>query len=351
MKINFYPGPSKVYPQVARFMQEAFEEGVLSLQHRSPQFVEISRKVQQGMREKLGVPNNYTVLYTSSSTEGWEIVNQAFADFEGLHLFSGAFGQKWFDYRKKMLPERTHSLPFSLEDLPPVPALEQPEKTVLHLTQNETSNGTQIPMSYLQSLRQRFPEALLAIDVASSLGGISLNWQQGDIWLASSQKCLGLPAGLGLLIVSEKAAQQARRTEHYNSLPFLLEKMQDLQTTYTPNVLGIYLLSRVLESVKPIDEVARQTSFRAAKWYAFLSEHGYPTLVQNTEVRSQTVIPVKGSPTFVRQCKAAAEEAGFVLGNGYGDWKATTFRIANFPALEEPEIEQLQRFLRHLQLT
>jgi phosphoserine aminotransferase len=33
------------------------------------------------------------------------------------------------------------------------------------------------------------------------------------------------------------------------------------------------------------------------------------------------------------------------LGNGYGKWKNSTFRIANFPAIEEFEITKLKEIL------
>ncbi len=45
--ITFYPGPSKVYPQIARYMQEAFEEGVLSINHRSAECMAITKSAIQ----------------------------------------------------------------------------------------------------------------------------------------------------------------------------------------------------------------------------------------------------------------------------------------------------------------
>ncbi len=39
------------------------------------------------------------------------------------------------------------------------------------------------------------------------------------------------------------------------------------------------------------------------------------------------------------------QKAGFLLGEGYGDLKTTTFRIANFPALRDKEINALRKFL------
>lgn len=62
---------------------------------------------------------------------------------------------------------------------------------------NETSNGTQISNESLAALKLKSPKSLLFIDATSSLGGYNHDISLGDVWLASSQKCFGLPSGLG----------------------------------------------------------------------------------------------------------------------------------------------------------
>jgi len=57
------------------------------------------------------------------------------------------------------------------------------------------------------------------------------------------------------------------------------------------------------------------------------------------------VIAVRETKERVAAIKKAAAEAGIVLGNGYGKDKETSFRIANFPALTDIEIQTLQDFL------
>lgn len=69
-------------------------------------------------------------------------------------------------------------------------------------------------------------------------------------------------------------------------------------------------------------------------------------LINDTAIRSDTVIAVEGSEGDIKAIKSAAQQAGIMLGNGYGDWKNTTFRIANFPAITDGEIETLRQFLR-----
>jgi len=43
--------------------------------------------------------------------------------------------------------------------------------------------------------------------------------------------------------------------------------------------------------------------------------------------------------------KLKAQDAGIVVGNGYGAWKKNTFRIANFPALSQDNFDSLWHFL------
>ena len=72
--ISFYPGPSRVYDEIPRYVKEAHQRGILSLNHRSPEFEELSKKTIALLREKLNIPRTYTVLFASSATECWEMI-------------------------------------------------------------------------------------------------------------------------------------------------------------------------------------------------------------------------------------------------------------------------------------
>ncbi|MCC5944033.1 MAG: alanine--glyoxylate aminotransferase family protein [Bernardetiaceae bacterium] len=345
--LNFYPGPSRVYDEVEAYLSDAYQEGILSIQHRSDAFVAISKQLQQSLRDKLQIPNGYCILYTTSATECWEIINQAYPARQSLHIFNGAFGKKWHRYHTELSSD-CQPFAFDIQERPPLEALPNTQgNALLCLTHNETSNGTKLPDNYLSQLRQRYPEDIIAIDATSSLGGVSLPWGKADIWFASVQKCLGMPAGMALLIVSEKAIDAAEAKPHrYNSLRFLVDKMQDFQTTYTPSVLHIYLLMRLMQQRGSIEQIDARIRVQAQEWYGFLAKIKVKLLVQNPEVRSDTVIAISGDESFVFQTKYMAKEAGIILGNGYGDWAKTSLRIANFPAIADDEIFVLKDFLQ-----
>lgn len=338
--ITFYPGPSKVYPQVADYAADAVREGIVSLNHRSAGFMDIVKETVWLLHDKLAIPADYHIALVSSATECWEIVAQSLTAVASLHPYSqsrpgGAFGKKWAEYAYRIKPPQSLS-----------------EADVLCLVQNETSNGTQVSMDTLAQFRRDFT-ALIAVDAVSSMAGIALDWSLADVWFASVQKCFGLPAGLAVLVYSPAALRQAEaigENAHYNSLLFIHENFSKFQTPYTPNGLGIYLLMRVLQQVPPIAGVDARTKQRAAAWYAFfeqgLADSAFKVLMDDPAIRSDTVIAIAGDEVAIKAVKAAAQQAGIILGNGYGDWKNTTFRIANFPAITDDEIETLKQFLR-----
>lgn len=347
--LTFFPGPSQVYPQIKHYLQDAFEEGILSISHRSDRFNLLSEKTLQLIRNKLAVPDGYEILYTTSATECWEIITQSLTRRRSVHFHSGAFGEKWFHYSKALLPE-SRGIEMPINEALYADYLDvREEDEVICLTQNETSNATQIDFETIAAIRGAFPDKLIAYDCTSSMAGINLPIALGDVWFASVQKCFGLPAGLGILILSPAAVAKANEIndkKHYNSLAIMLENISKFQTSCTPNVLAIYLLNRVLQQVNPIEEVDQLLKTRMKRYESLVQGKNFHFLIDNPEVRSHTVLALKGSAEAVDSIKQEAKNLGILLGSGYGKWKNETFRIANFPAYSEAQVQQLIDFLR-----
>ena len=350
MLLSFNPGPSKVYPEIRQYLAEAHDEGILQMGHRSDRFVQMSKTVVADIKTKLNVPAEYFVYFVSSATESWEILAQSLTRTGSLHFYNGAFGEKWFQMAKALRPASV-AHPFNVPDaldargLPPAAGVE-----LVAVTQNETSNGTQVDATTLQRVSNHYRDALVCVDATSSLGGVNLRYARADVWFGSVQKCLGLPAGLGLLICSPRAVERAKaigHRTHYNALLNLHEKMLNFQTTHTPNVLGIYLLHRVLQQRSALKPVADHLGARAEILYKFFEENfaQWAPLVSNPEVRSQTVLAIQCAAPGLEELKKGALAQGIQLGNGYGAWAKSTFRIANFPQHQDAELVRLQRFL------
>ena len=349
--ITFAPGPSKVYDALPAYLQEAYVQGILSANHRSAVFMNLYRDTEQLFREKLQVPADFTLLFTSSATESWEIISQSLVEQSSYHLYSGSFGKKWLEYAQHILPA-TQGHKLAANESIPVSQLQiGPEVDLIAVTQNETANASQVSMSVLRELAVRYSDKMIAVDTTSSMGGIVFDFSLADVWYASVQKCFGLPAGLGILLLSGKAKEKvARKGERgrYNSLSFMLENAASYQTHYTPNVLGIYLLNRVLQDMEPIAQVDARLRERMASLEKVVAQSStFDLLVDNAATRSTTVLAVSGKEEAIAAVKKAAEKEGMQLGGGYGPLKATSFRIANFPAITDAEFMRLVDFLKN----
>jgi phosphoserine aminotransferase len=348
--ISFYPGPSRVHRELPTYVRDAYAQGIMSINHRSDAFVDMSKRTIGLLKQKLGIPKNYTIFFTSSATECWEILAQSILTDKSYHLYNGSFGQKWFDYTKRIRP-LAEPIPFHVnEPLDPTRLIFDLKDGLLCLTHNETSNGTQVHNHIIKAIKRNNPSYLVAVDATSSMAGVQLDFKSADIWYASVQKCFGLPAGLGVMVCSPQALERARtigERAHYNSLLFMMDMMEKWQTSYTPNVLGIYLLMRVMEKAPPIKAVHETTLARYEQWRDFLKKRKtIQHFVEAESVHSHTVVPVQAAPKVMDTIKRSARKAGLLLGEGYGEFKASSFRIANFPALTQKEVRTLMTFLQ-----
>lgn len=347
--ITFSPGPSKVYDRLPDYFNEAFQQGILSINHRSAVFMDLYRDTEKRIIEKLDIPQDYKLLFTSSATENWEIITQSLVEKASYHFFSGSFGKKWYSFAKHINPSTKAEVLDKNEEI----AVEQLEITedfdIIAITQNETSNATQVKNSTIAAIAEKYPDKMVAVDTTSSMAGIYLDFKLADIWYASVQKCFGLPAGLGILILSPKAIAKAKSKGEYgryNSLNFMLENAYNYQTHYTPNVLGIYFLNRTLEEIPPIHTIQEKTEKRMCQLESIIEKSpSLAFLISNHNTRSRTVLGVSGQEDFIQNIKKSAESKGMQMGSGYGPLKPTSFRIANFPAITEAEFEKLVAFL------
>jgi phosphoserine aminotransferase len=346
--ISFYPGPSRTYDAIPDYVKDGAKTGVLSMNHRSEECMALVKNTIQELRKKLSIPESYTILFTSSATECWEIIAQSLIKDQSIHLYNGAFGSKWFDYTKAIKPNAL-SDSFAVNHTLNPNQLSYDQGDMICITQNETSNGTQVNNAIIRGIKKNNPNHLIAVDATSSLGGIELDFASADVWFASVQKCLGLPAGLALLICSPRAikrSEQVSDTTHYNSLINQVRMIKKYQTTHTPNVLGIYLLYRVMKVVPAIQVIHKRIKKQATEYIKIINRIAYLDLyANNKDVLSDTVITIKSDEATVKKIKTKAKKAGLLLGEGYGSLNATTFRIANFPAIHQKEIKALRSFL------
>ena len=345
---SFYPGPSKVYPEALDYIQDAFDSGIVSINHRSTRFETLYKETIAALQAKWAIPKDYSIYFISSATEAWEIVAQSLVDTSCFHAYNGAFGKKWAHYSQAIVAD-SRVLAFGInESLADIREQIPQDVDTICLVQSETSNGTSQEIK-----RSNFPDALIAVDATSSMGGIILPWLEADVWLSSVQKCMGIPAGMGIMICSPRAVERAKklnRRDHYNDLLLLDENSKLYQTHYTPNILSIYLIHRLTTSLPSLSEIDAMTREKMAKWTIFWEQHakfGFRFLVENPALRLPTVLALQAEPEKIAHIQTVCAQHGIELGKGYGVWKETTIRIANFPSHTLEDIDTLINILSH----
>jgi len=344
--LSFYPGPSKVHPEVLGFIQEAFSNGVVSINHRSERFEVLLKDTLQILHEKWNIPQDYTLYFISSATEAWEIVAQSLIKEKSLHLYNGAFGKKWAHYTNQIIPN-AHSFEFGRnEDFKSVTStLSVKDFDTICLVQSETSNGT--GQTICRSDFDLHEDAIIAVDATSTMGGINLPWPEADVWFASVQKCMGIPAGLGVLICSPKAlerAAQLNKKVHYNDVLLMEENRKLFQTHYTPNVLSIYVLNKLAHLLPNLTVIDQQTWKKASiltDYFSNTNAFHLSFLIENPQLRLPTVFALKVEVEQIKRLQNLCLKNNIELGKGYGEWKDNTIRIANFPSHTLEDFGQL----------
>jgi len=348
VKTNFTPGPSQLYFTVESHVKQAFREGIPSLSHRSKQFEAISAHATQGIRQLLSIPEGFHLFFTGSATEIWERSVQNLVENNSFHFVNGAFSKRYFEiaeqlHKKASKKESPLGHGFADYQIPVGTEL-------IALTHNETSTGVSLPMEFIHGFRDQFPEALIVVDAVSSLPYPSFDFTKIDSLFFSVQKGFGLPAGLGVWIVNDKCIARAESLMSkglnigtYHNLPTLYANAKKNQTPETPNVLGIYLLAKVVEDfhLRGIQTMRRETEYKAAILYNLLDSHPLiSSFVTDKASRSQTVI-VADCGAHVETITKALLEKGMSPGDGYGELKKTQLRFANFPTHSKEQFELL----------
>jgi phosphoserine aminotransferase len=347
--VNFTPGPSQLYFTVADHARQAFKDNIPSISHRSKQFEQIVSETNSGLRELLNIPAGHHIFFTGSATEVWERIIQNLVEEKSFHLVNGSFSKRFYEIaiqlnKKSEKIEAKEGNGF--EDNVAVPASTE----LIALTHNETSTGVSLPLEYIYSFKQKNEKALVALDAVSSLPYPDLDFTKLDSVFFSVQKGFGLPAGLGVWIVNDSCLAKAElllskgiSIGSYHTLPALKANALKNQTPETPNVLAIYLLNKVIQDFlrRGVNALRKETEYKATILYQALEQHPLlSAFVKDKKFQSRTVI--------VAECQAHTErltrflqERGLSPGDGYGPFKKTQLRFANFPAHSKEQYELL----------
>ncbi|MBD3238123.1 MAG: aminotransferase class V-fold PLP-dependent enzyme [Candidatus Moranbacteria bacterium] len=356
--LTFNVGPSKLSQKTKSQIKKAIDLGIYEISHRSEEFSKISKQAITGLRKFFKIPKDYRVFYTGSATDAMEIAVGNCCEQRAYHFTCGVFSEVFAEisqrYNKKVFRDQV--------DFGQLNDYKQAKIDNKHdfvaITQNETSTGVMCEIEDIEKARNKNREAILTIDITSSGGTAPAPIELADIWLFSVQKCFGLPAGLGIMIVSPKAlakanqlSKQKKNLAGYFTFENMLEKMTGkYQTVNTPNVINIYLLAermKVFNQNQGLIGNIKQAQEKYQLLKDFIDQNqAIDYFVQKPRARSYITICLQAAREKIKAFHLACKKNNMILGQGYGELKDKTFRIANFPNISKTEMQNLIEVLK-----
>lgn len=344
-KIYFTVGPSQSFPTLSKHVSAAVKDEIPSLNHRGKEFKNLFGDTVAKLGKLLKIPSTHQVFFVSSALESMERSVQSTVEISSYHVITGSFGKSWMQIAEQ-LGKNVYKAPGVDVGHLIVPK----DVELICITHNDTSTGIEIPMSDIYTLKRKYPKKLIALDIVSSVPYVDIDFSLIDIAFFSVQKGFGLPAGLGVLIVGDKALEKTNQLYKkgisigsFHSFKNLSEKAVDNQTPETPNVFNIYLFNKVLTDMlkQGIQNIRTETLKKAGIMYDFFDGHKtYTPAVSELDLRSKTTLVINTAGDTAKIRKLLSQK-GFEIGAGYGEHKEDQMRIANFPSHSVSEVKKL----------
>jgi aspartate aminotransferase-like enzyme len=329
----FIPGPVDVLPEVL----EAFAHPQIS--HRIQATTDLQKRISDNL-QKLMFTENQIILSTSSGSGIMEMAIRSCTKKRAAVFSVGAFGDRWFKMAEVNGVAADHFK--SEEGQPTTPemveaALETGKYDVVTVTHNETSSGIMNPVYEIGQVIAKYPDVMFLVDTVSSLGGAKVEVDKCniDVCLTSTQKALGLPPGLAVAAVSERAFERAQTVENrgwYFDLVSVYKKAaasyQYPSTPTTPHMWGLdFQLDRILNVEGLQNRFDRHTE-QAEIVRNWARKHF--ALYSNEQYLSNTVTCIKNTiGNSVADLNKELGKRGYMISNGYGTTKEKVFRIAH----------------------
>lgn len=329
----FITGPTWLRPEVraAGSLPEFGHRDAENTKRFGPIFSHLRRLARVGREWEILLING------SGSTAMEAAVRSLVADGETvLNVSVGAFG----DLFHKMAVangKKAEQLRFTAGETVDPARLEQAlvehRPAVVTLTHNETSTGVVNDVEGLCRLVRRHG-ALPVVDGVSLFGGADVRIPEAEptLYVTSTQKCLGLPAGFGIVFASPEALDKAKGVTNRGYSSDLITQANSArkgQTLTTPNGTLANQMAVQLEYIVREEGIEKRFARHAAlrdrvhAWasglagFDFLAPEGFrsPTM---TALRPPQGVGTEG----LRRVKEAMRAAGYLFDPGYSKLNA-----------------------------
>lgn len=346
---NFSAGPAILPESVLEIVQKEMlsykDSGmsVMEMSHRSSLFENIIQEAEQLLRELMGIPDNYKVLFL----QGGASLQFAMAPMNLVktgkvgYINTGSWAKKAISEAKILGVPHIDVLASSEGDgfkhIPEIPAVDE-AYDYIHITTNNTIEGTAF-----QTI-PRFVNAPIVADMSSNI--LSNLYDVNDFGLiyAGAQKNIG-PAGLTIVIVKEDLIQTEK------TLPSMLDYRTHIKNDSlynTPPSFAIYVAKLVFEWLKDlggVTEMVRQNEEKAGLLYRTIEESSIFTSPVAIDSRSITNIPfVTGDKDLDAKFVKEATNAGFL--NLKGHRSVGGMRASIYNAFPYEGVQELTEFMK-----
>jgi len=248
--LNFSAGPAvlpvPVLEQAQRDMLSLPGVGmsVMEISHRSKTFDEIINSAESGLRELMGIPNNYHVLFLQGGASlqfSMVPMNLLPADGVADYILTGSWGKKAVKEAKKV---GAVNIAATMADggFNRIPAQEElnlsPQASYVHITTNETIEGVE------WKGEPSVGDVPLIADASSDILSHAIPVEKYALIYAGAQKNMG-PSGVTLVILRDDLLQKVPEGLH-TMLDYKIH-VENKSLYNTPNTWGIYIIRLVCD--------------------------------------------------------------------------------------------------------
>lgn len=220
---------------------------VMEISHRSKPFDEIIQGAEAGLRELLGIPNGYAVLFLQGGASlqfAMVPMNFLSPDASADYLVTGSWGKKAVKEAQKF---GNVDLAANMADggFTRVPGQDElhlnPSAAYVHITSNETIEGVEFKSE------PEVGDVPLVCDSSSNILSRPIPVEKYGLIYAGAQKNMG-PSGVTLVIIREDLLPRV-----HDGLATMLDyrtHAKDKSLHNTPNTWGIYIVNLVCKWLK-----------------------------------------------------------------------------------------------------
>ena len=346
---NFSAGPAMMPESVLEEIREELLNYrgsgmcVMEMSHRSPEFQQIIDEAEQDLRELMGIPDNYKVLFIQggATLQFSMIPMNLMKNGKALYIETGAWSKKAVDEAKKVGEVSVvSSKDKNYTYIPDCSNLDITDDTdYVYICENETIHGTT-----WQSLPNTKGKILVS-DQSSMFLSKPCNVSDYGLIYAGVQKNVG-PAGMVVVIIREDLIR-----DDTDDLPVYMQYKThaDAGSMYnTPNCWAIYCCGKVfkyLKSIGGLEEIDKRNREKAKILYDFLDRSEMFNGTVEKEVRSLMNVPfVTESKELDAEVIKAAKAAGY--DNLKGHKSVGGLRASIYNAMPKEGVEALVDFLK-----